>query len=61
MLAEILIKEKDNCIELMVEIPIKLKKAYVTLSIGASSLQFYEMAMKYWFRKNNQILKRIKS
>ena len=26
-----------NCIELMVEIPIKLKKACVTLSMGASN------------------------
>ena len=51
MLAEILIKEKENFIELMVEIPIKLKKACVILSMGASSLQSQEMAMKYWFRK----------
>ena len=61
MLAEILIKENENCIELMVEIPIKLKKACVTLSMGASSLQSQEMTMKYRFRKNSQILKRIKS
>ena len=47
MLVEILFKEKENCIELMVEIPIKLKKACVTLSMGASSLQSQDMAMKY--------------
>ena len=61
MLVEILIKEKNNFIELIVEIPIKLNKACVTLSMGASRLQSQVMAMKYWFRKNNQILKMIKS
>ena len=61
MLAKILIKEKENFIELMAEILIKLEKACVTLSMGASGLQSYEMAVKYRFRKNNQILKRIKS
>ena len=61
MLAESLIKEKENCIELMIEIPIKLKKACVTLSMRVSSLQSQEMAMKYWFRENNQILKMIKT
>ena len=61
MLAKILIKEKENSIELMVEILINLEKACVTLSMGASNRQTQEMAMKYWFRKNSQILKRIKS
>ena len=61
MLVEIIIKEKENYIELMVEMPIKLKKACVTLSMGASSLQSQEMAMKYWLKKNSQILKRINS
>ena len=45
----------------MVRIPIKFKKAYVTLSMGASNLQSQEMAMKYWLNKNSQILKMIKS
>ena len=61
MLAKILIKGKENSIELMVEMPFTLEKACVTLSIGASNFQSQEMAMKYWFRKNSQILKMIKS
>ena len=61
MLAEILIKDKENCVELMVEIPIKLKKVFVTLLMRASSLQSQEMAMKYMLKKNSQILKIIKS
>ena len=59
MLAKILIKHKDNSIELMVEMPITLERACVTLSMGASNFQSHDMAMKYWFRKNSQILKRI--
>ena len=59
MLANILIMGKDNSIELMVEMPITLERACVTLSMGASNFQSQEMAMKYWFRKNSQILKRI--
>ena len=61
MLSKILIKGKENSIELMDEMPVTLEKAYVTLSMGASNFQSQEMAMKYWFRKNSQILKRIKS
>ena len=61
MLAKILIKGEDNYIELMVEMSVTLEKAWVTLSMGASILQSQEMAIKYWFRKNSQILKMIKS
>ena len=39
MLAKILIMEKENSVELMVEIPITLEKACVTLSMGASSVK----------------------
>ena len=38
MLAKILIKGKEHSIELMVEMPITLKRAYVTLFMGASNL-----------------------
>ena len=61
MLAKILIKGKENSIELMVEMPVTLERVCVTLSTGASNFQSQEMAMKYWFRKNRQIFKRIKS
>ena len=37
MLAKILIKGKENSIELMVEMLVTLEKAYVTLSMGASN------------------------
>ena len=57
----ILIKDKENSIELMVEMSVTLERACVTLSMGASNFQSQEMAMKYWFRKNSQIFKRIKS
>ena len=39
MLAKILIKEEENFIELMVEVPIPLEKACVALFMGASSFQ----------------------
>ena len=61
MLVKILIKGKENSIGLMINIPITLEKACVILSMGASNLQSQDMAMKYWFRKNKQILKMIKS
>ena len=40
MLAKILIKGKENSIELMVEVPVTLEKACVTLSMGESNFQF---------------------
>ena len=61
MFAKILIKGKENSIELMDEMSVTLEKACVTLSMGISNFQFQEMAMKYWFRKSSQILKMIKS
>ena len=61
MLVKILIKGKENYIELMVEMSITLERACVTLSMGASNFQSQEMPMKYWFTKNSQILKMIKS
>ena len=61
MLAKILIKDKENSIELMVEMPVTLERACVTPSMGASNFQSQEMTMKYWFRKNSQIFKMIKS
>ena len=58
MLAKILTKDKENSIELMVEMLVTLESACVTLSMEASNFQSQEMAMKYWFRKNShQILK----
>ena len=57
MLVKILIKDKENSIELMVEMSVTLERACVTLYIGASNFQSQEMVMKYWFRKNSQIFK----
>ena len=39
MLAQILIKEKEDSNEWMIEVSIVLEKACVTLSMGTSSLQ----------------------
>ena len=61
MLAKILITDKENSIELMVEMLVTLERACVTPSMGTSNFQSQEMTMKYWFRKNSQIFKMIKS
>ena len=45
--------------KLQIEMSIKLKETYIILSMGASRLQSREMVVKYWFRKNNQILERL--
>ena len=47
--------------KLQSEIPITLREACVTLSMGASELQSCEMNDEYWFRKDNKFLKRIES
>ena len=45
MLAKILIKGKENSIELMVEMEVTLEKACITLSMGVSNFQSQEMTM----------------